>query len=373
MIHAILKNLQIQFFGPLLVIIALSLVTISTTTQGENYEGFFTPFVKSQLQWFGIGTFFFLLLSTMDYRKLKNWAPFLYIIAIILLFGLFFAPAIQNVHRWYKVPGIPFLFQPSEIAKLFVVVALSAFLDSRSMSIRSLKTQFQAIFLILLPFLLILKQPDLGTSLILLPMGLVTFYLAGFSKSLLKLMTVGMVLGFALISVIFLEIIPFEKIRPVALHVMKEYQVERLNPNTYHQKASQTAISLGGFFGSGYQKSYFTSRGWLPAAHTDSIFAAFAEEWGLFGASILLLAYFALIYSAFRVSATSNDDFGRLLSAGIAVYLAMHVVVSIGMMCGFLPITGVPLVFMTYGGSSIVSTMIALGILQSINRRRYLF
>jgi rod shape determining protein RodA len=154
---------------------------------------------------------------------------------------------------------------------------------------------------------------------------------------------------------------------------MKEYQYNRLDPNTYHQKASQISIAIGGVTGSGWHKSEFSSRKWLPAAHTDSVFAAFGEEFGLIGVIILLLLFYYLIYLSFQVVGFSKDYFGKLLASGIAVYLAMHIIVNIAMMCGFLPISGVPLLLISYGGSSVVATMAALGILQSIYTRRFMF
>ena len=126
-------------------------------------------------------------------------------------------------------------------------------------------------------------------------------------------------------------------------------------------------------WGSGWRNSEFTGQQWLPAAHTDSVFAAYTEEFGFAGVTFMLLLFFGLLYFSFQVTAVAKDRFGRLLSAGITVYLAMHVIVNIGMMCGFLPITGVPLVLITYGGSSILSTMTALGIIQSIYSRRFMF
>jgi rod shape determining protein RodA len=154
---------------------------------------------------------------------------------------------------------------------------------------------------------------------------------------------------------------------------MKEYQFERLNPNTYHQKSAMTAIAVGGLTGVGFRNSEYAKGGSLPAPYTDSVFPAFGEEFGFFGLLGLLLLFYSLIYCSFQVTAVAKDPFGRLLAAGIAVFLAVHVLVNIGMMCGLLPITGVPLVLMSYGGSSIVSTMIALGILQSIYTRRFMF
>jgi rod shape determining protein RodA len=277
------------------------------------------------------------------------------------------------VQRWYRIPIIGFVFQPSEYAKLFVVIALSWFLERKTQVIQSSKTAWQAIIIVAIPFFLILKQPDLGTALVLFPIALVMFYFGGIKKRFVKIMAFMAAVGIFFISLIFLGIISHEEIKPYVTKVIKEYQYERLNPNTYHQKASQTALALGGGVGTGWRNSEFTGRQWLPAAHTDSVFAAFGEEFGLVGVFFMLVLFFGLIYYSFQVAAVAKDRFGRLLSAGITVYLVMHMIVNMGMMCGFLPITGVPLVLITYGGSSILSTMTALGIIQSIYSRRFMF
>jgi rod shape determining protein RodA len=218
-----------------------------------------------------------------------------------------------------------------------------------------------------------LKQPDLGTALILYPIGLGMGYFAGMNKILLRFFTSMGLMALAVVSMMFVGALPHEEMRPVFTKVMKDYQYERLNPNTYHQKASQIAIALGGVTGTGWHKSEFSGRKWLPAAHTDSVFAAFGEEFGLVGLTFLLLLFYALIYFSFQVAVVAKDPFGRLLAAGLAIYLAMHVLVNIAMMCALLPISGVPLIFVTYGGSSLMSTMAALGILQSIYSRRFMF
>jgi rod shape determining protein RodA len=218
-----------------------------------------------------------------------------------------------------------------------------------------------------------LKQPDLGTALVLFPITLIIFYFGGIRKSVVISMASLGLLGLTCISLFFLGVIDHEKFRPVATKFVKEYQYERLNPNTYHQTASQTAIALGKIRGTGWQKSTFSKQQWLPAAHTDSVFPAYVEEFGLAGCLFLLSIFFGLIFLSLRVTVVAKDRFGRLLSAGIAIYLAMHIVVNLGMMCGFLPITGVPLVMISYGGSSILANMSALGILQSIYSRRFTF
>ena len=348
----------------------MSLLVLASASPSDT---FFSPLVKKQLQWFAIGWGAYFFCAGLDYHTLRKWAPFLYGLSILLLIGLFFTEPIQNVRRWYRVPFIGAELQPAEIAKLAMVIGLSSFIEQKARIMRDWLTLFQACLFVLVPFVLILKQPDLGSALVLMPITLVMFYYAGIRKRVIALMSMGALILLLFINLMFLGVISHEKTRPLATKFLKEYQYERLNPDTYHQKASQTAIALGGMTGSGWKKSEFTGHGFLPAGCTDSVFAAFAEEFGLIGVFGMLLAFFGLIYFSFQVSAIAKDPFGRLLSAGIAVYLAMHVVVNIGMMCGFLPITGVPLIMVTYGGSSILATMSALGILQSIYARRFMF
>ena len=232
---------------------------------------------------------------------------------------------------------------------------------------------FLAGLIVGIPFLLILKQPDLGTALVLFPITLVMFYFGDVNPIVVRTMSWfgGLLLIF--VALIFLGVVSHEDIRPYATKVLKSYQFDRLDPNTHHVKSAATAIAVGGVTGTGWKKSEFTAGGWLPAPYTDSVFPAFGEEFGFIGLLFLLALFYALIYFSFQVTAVAKDHFGRLLSAGIAVYLAMHILMNIGMMSGFLPITGVPLVLVTYGGSSTLSTMTALGILQSIYSRRFMF
>lgn len=374
--HRYLLRIDFRSILILLALMGISILIISATTgeMGEfSDESWLTPLAKAQIRWFVIGSFFYLFFAGFDYRYLKKWTWLLYAGMLIMLVGLFFVPAIQNVHRWYRIPGINFAFQPSEYAKLIVVMTLSLFLENKGLEMRRKRATLKAIGIVLLPLLLILKQPDLGTALVLYPISLVMFYFGGLNRKLIVGMSSLALSGLAFVSLMFLGVLPHDKLKPIVTKVIKEYQYERLNPNTYHQKASQTAIALGGMTGSGWRKSEFTGRQWLPAAHTDSVFAAFGEEFGVLGVMVLLSLFFGLIYFSFQITALAKDRFGRLLSAGITTYLAMHMIVSMGMMCGFLPITGVPLMMITYGGSSVLSTMTALGILQSIYSRRFMF
>lgn len=368
-----LTRIDFRLMPLILALMWISVLVIASMTAGEEASAFLTETAKSQIQWFMVGWLVFSFFVGMDYRKLRSWSWVLYIVVIVLLIGLFFTTPIQNVQRWYRVPFLGRAFQPSEYAKLIVVIALSAFLEMKGRNTGGLKTAFQALCIVLIPFFLILKQPDLGTALVLYPIALVMFYLGGIHRGIVRWMSILGFLAFLFVGLMFTGVLSHEEMRPFATKFLKEYQYERLNPNTYHQKASQTAIGLGGVTGSGWLQSEFSGREWLPAAHTDSVFAAFAEEFGLIGVFLILLFFFGLIYFSFQVTAGAKDTFGRLLSAGITVYLAMHVIVNMGMMVGFLPITGVPLILVTYGGSSVVSSMMALGILQSVYSRRFMF
>ena len=361
----------------ILSLMLISLIILSSYTLDPSVEhieeSFFTPITKSQIQWFLIGSILYLFFAGLDYSKIREWTWVLYLLMLLSLVGLFFTSSIQNVHRWYKVPLVNISFQPSECAKFIVVIALSWFLEKNRSVASTIQTAMYAGIIVLIPFLLILKQPDLGTALVLYPITLVMFYFGGIHQAVIKWMTILGTLVLTIVPLIFLNILPHEEMRPYATKFLKDYQYDRLDPATHHQKAAAIAIAVGGLTGTGWRKSEYSGRGWLPAPYTDSVFPAFGEEFGLIGLIVLLALYYALLYFSFQVTAVAKDAFGRLLAAGVAVYLAMHVLVNIGMMCGFLPITGVPLVLITYGGSSILTTMMALGILQSIYSRRFMF
>jgi rod shape determining protein RodA len=374
--HRVLYRIDFRTLPIIVALMVVSIFVLASTTSDVQLGGddrFFTSPTKSQIERFLIGIAAYLFFALLDYRKLRNWAWPFYAFTILLLFGLFFTDPIVNVHRWYRLPFIPFSVQPTECAKLSVVLIISWFIEKKGSADSSMRIFFQAFLLVLIPMLLIVKQPDLGSALALFPIALGMFYFGGMNKKMITtLSTIGIGAVF-ISSLIFLGLISHETIRPYATKILKEYQYERFNPDTYHHRAAQTAIALGKYTGSGWRKSEFTGRQFLPAAHTDSVFPAYVEEFGLIGAFCLLGLFFGLIYYSFQVTAVARDHFGRLLSAGIAMYLAVHVVINIGMMCGFLPITGVPLPLITYGGSSVFLTMAALGILQSIYARRFMF
>lgn len=329
------------------------------------------PYLFShQLVWFCIGWGAFFVMSLVPLSFFQKNALVLYLLFLFLLVFVLLTPAIQGVHRWFRIFG--FSFQPSEYAKITTAFLLARFLSENKRKIYSFKTSFKAFFLCLLPALLVWKEPDMGTALIYIFTGVMALYLAQGNRVLFTLLFSSILVAFSLVGMIFTGLIPHEEMRPYALKVMKEYQFERLNPNTYHQKAAIAAIGLGGALGNQGEITY-TKGGWLPAALTDSIYSALSEEVGLLGSSWILLAYFMLVYVGFEIGSTTHDPFLQMLAYILTGFFAFHVVVNMGMMTGLLPITGIPLPLLSYGGSSLLSGFSMLGLLQNIHRNRYNF
>ncbi len=366
-------RLDLRLVLSMLGLMVVSVLVIASVTKEPESDCFFTSTVIHQLQWFFLGSICFLFFAGIDYRKILQWAWLYYFLAIILLTGLFFTHPIHTVHRWYRLPFLPMDIQPSEFTKISLVFFLAWFLEKKTKEDASFFVLVQIGLVVGLPFFLILKQPDLGTALVLFPIALMMSYFAGVHSFFLRIVYIGI----AVVSIIFLSIftgvVPYEKMKPYCCRFLKSYQYERLNPKSYHQQAALACIASGGYTGSGWNKSEFASQHWLPAAHTDSVIAVFSEEFGFLGFLVVLFLFYNLLRVVITVAATARETSAKLLSVGIAVYLIMHILGNIAMMCGLLPISGVPLLMVSYGGSSIVMTMSALGVLQSIYRRRCMF
>jgi rod shape determining protein RodA len=371
--HRYLKYLDFKQIFIILIFMIFSLLVISSMTGDAQGSVFLTGYVKNQIQWFVLGWVVYLFFAAFDYRKFYDWTWIMYFLMVVLLIGLYFAPSIQRVHRWYRLPLIGMNIQPSEHAKLIIVFTLGWFLEKYKNEINGFSGIFYLFLIVAIPFLLILKQPDLGTALVLFPITLAMCYFGDVNQRLIKIFSWIVLVGLVFVALIFSGILDHSKMKPFFTIFLKEYQYERFNSNTYQQNACQTSIAIGGLFGSGWKKSEFASQKWLPAAHTDCAFASFGEEFGIVFLIFLIFLYYLLIHFCFHIVSSSNDYYARLLASGIGVYLAMHIIINIAMMIGFLPISGVPLILISYGGNSILTTMAALGILQSIYTRRFRF
>ena len=342
----------------------------SASWRGED-TGIVGAWFPKQIWWAALGAVVALALAATDYHFWLRQSGWLYVAALALL-ALVFAPGIgkkvYGAYRWLVIFGVP--VQPSEFAKVALVLVLARTLASPIVPPRSFGMVLLALGLLALPFGLILKEPDLGTAMVLVPTAVVMLFAAGcalrYLVGLAALGGAGIALGLS----------------PLAKHVLSDYQHERiltfLDPSRdplgsgWNALQSAIAVGSGGFWGKGFLNGTQNVLGFLPrtVAPTDFIFPVIAEETGFIGASLLLLAFAVLLTCYLRTAWTAKDPAGSLLATGIAGLLFCHVFVNVGMTIGLLPITGLPLPFVSSGGSFMVSTLAGFGLVQSVHVRR---
>lgn len=359
----------------LLIVVLISVMGVlsiySSTHQkdGRIWEDIY----KRQIAWIVLGLFCFFIAANTDYRRLWDWTYFLYFAALFFLMLVFiFGITRLGAQRWLKLAW--FNFQPSELAKIAMVVFWARYFSKKSAHDTALLSGRFGIFRgLILPFLfagapmaLIVEQPDLGSGLMILFLFTAMLYLTD-----VKLRYI----------IIFLLV--FTLPLPLFWHFLRDYQKERIlvfmNPNIdplgagYTIIQSKIAIGSGGFFGKGWLAGTQSQLHFLPEAHTDFIFATFAEERGVFGSLLLLFLYFSLVRQCFIIGRRTRDYFGRLLAFGISLTLGMQVFINIAMNLGLAPVVGLPLPLMSYGGSSLLITFASLGVVASISKRRAVF
>jgi rod shape determining protein RodA len=356
---------------PLLMIGALGLVACSLLTlrgaTSDVVAGDPLYYVKRQAIYAGIGVVAAMLLARIDYSRLREYKYGLYAVMIGLNLVVFGMPAIRGSHRWIPLPF--FQVQSSEFGKVLLLVALGAFLVDRSRRIHERRTTARIMLLALLPAMLVIPQPDLGTGMVYVAIGFAILFVAGTSWKQLT----GLVAMFAASIALVLAGAP-----AMGVHLLKPYQVQRLtgflNPShdprnqTYNITESLIAIGSGQKTGRGANATQ-TKLNFLPANDTDFIFAAVGETYGFVGAAIVLSLYALLIWRGLRILTMAKNLYGTLIAGGILAMLMFQVFVNVGMTIGIMPITGVPLPLMSYGGSSVLVTFIAIGLLQSIYRQ----
>jgi rod shape determining protein RodA len=285
---------------------------------------------------------------------------------MVLVFAL--AEATRGSKRWIDLG--PFQFQPSEFGKVLFVLALAGFLVERARQMGEWRTVLTCVGLGLLPMLLVFTQPDIGTSMVYVAALAAVLFVGGVRWShLAALATVAVV---AVVSVVWL-------LPSVGLEVLKPYQTQRLtgftNPDedpaglTYNVNQSLTAIGSGGLDGRGVEGATQTRLAYLPEHATDFVFASFGEQRGFVGAAILLLLYLLVVWRGLRVITVAGDHFGAVVAGGIVLAFLFQVFVNVGMTMGIAPVTGIPLPFVTVGGSSMVANLLAIGVLQAIHAR----
>ena len=349
------------------------LATGLTFIYSASWRGADTGIVGSwfsrQIWWAALGAGIALALATTDYRFWIRHAWWIYLGSLVLLgLVLVMGMKVYGAYRWLNLFGIP--VQPSEFAKVALVLVLARVLGGGALAPRSFGNVAVTLVLTALPFLLILVEPDLGTASVLLPTAVCMLFAAG--APLWCFLTLGL-LGAGGLAVV---------LSPLARYVLTGYQQERIatflepgrDPLGSGWNALQSAIAVGsgGFSGKGFLNGTQSALGFLPrtVSPTDFIFPVIAEETGFIGAGLLLLAFAALLSCYLRTAAAARDPAGSLLATGIASLLFFHVFVNIGMTIGLLPVTGLPLPFVSSGGSFMVSTLAGFGLVQSIHVRR---
>ncbi len=350
--------------GIVLLIASIGILNLYSVTSNGETTG--TPLYLKQVLWLAIGLGAMLVIAFVEYRFYTDFAYIVYTTAVVLLIlVLGYGIITSGAQRWVKMG--PLTFQPSEFVKISLILALAKFFQRypgrEGYSLKHLAFPF---FLLFLPMILILKQPDLGTAIILL---MVFFSILIFAKvrwsSLITLGVIGV------------------SILPLVWRFLKDYQKRRIitffNPDldplgaSYHLIQSKIAVGSGGIIGKGFMKGTQSKLGFLPEQHTDFIFSALGEEWGLVGCFIVVGLYFLLILWGLRIAVGSKDRFGAILSFGVVAMLFWHTFINIGMVLGLMPVVGIPLPLLSYGGSFLLSTLIGIGLLLNVSMRRFLF
>ncbi|MBI4972574.1 MAG: rod shape-determining protein RodA [Candidatus Omnitrophica bacterium] len=356
----LLVALLIAFLG------ILSIYSSTYQKEGQLWKAIY----RRQMLWVILGILLFFLFSNFNYRRLWDATYFLYALAILLLVLVFILGIVRlGAQRWLRIAW--FNFQPSEITKLIMIIFLSRYFSKKSVdNISPVASRLDIWKGLITPFIFtivpigfIIEQPDLGSAAIIFFMFIAMLYLGGIKVRYL-LIFFGIIILFS----------------PLFWYLLRGYQRERLmvflNPSLdplgagYTVIQSKIAIGSGGLFGKGYLCGTQSSLRFLPESHTDFIFGTFAEERGFFGSCLLLFLYYFLISKGMAIAERANDEFGKLLSLGISLLLSTQTFINIAMNLGLAPVVGLPLPLMSYGGSSVLTTFIALGILANIDKRR---
>jgi rod shape determining protein RodA len=357
----------LPLLDPMLLLAAIGLMLCSLGTlkgaTAHSVAGHPLYYVQRQALFGGVGLLVALILSRVDYSRLREYKLALFGVMVALNLVVYGMPPIQGARRWIPLPFLE--FQSSEFGKILIILALAAFAVDRSRALHEWRTTARIMLLALVATLLVIPQPDLGTGMVYVAIGFSVLFFAGTSfKQLTGLVT------------LFLAAIAIGLVGAPALgvHVLKKYQVQRLtafvNPSHagtsgYQITQSEIAIGSGQKTGRGANATQ-TKLNFVPANDTDFVFAAVGETYGFVGAAVVLSLYALLIWRALRILTMSKNLFGTLIAAGILAMLMFQIFVNVGMTIGIMPITGVPLPLVSYGGSSVIVTFIAIGLLQSI-------
>lgn len=356
-----LPTLDWNFIGTALVITAVGCLLIFSATHFSDPS---LSIFRTQLLWIGIGIVLMIIFIAVDYHVLLDIAPILYGFGILLLmYLLVWGKVTAHVKSWIHIGG--FQFQPAEFMKVFTALMLAKFFDSNDRAYLDFRSFLYAMAIIALPVGLIVVQPDFGTAATFAPLVAVAMFFGGIRMRVWLIMILSVVL-----------------LAPLAyFRFLKGYQRERvmifLNPERdplgtgYQVTQAKIAIGSGGIHGKGFLQGTQASLGFLPARHTDFIFAVLGEEWGFIGVVIVLGLYLYLILQALTSAKHARDRGGTFLIICLISFIIFHVFINVAMQIGVLPTTGIPLPLISYGGSSTMMFMIAIGLIANVDMRRF--
>ncbi|MBI5207176.1 MAG: rod shape-determining protein RodA [Candidatus Firestonebacteria bacterium] len=399
----LLKNFDYPILLAVLFLILIGIMVIFSATTKQNV--FQTYFIR-QSYWFLASIVIFIIILSVNYEAFVRWAYIYYGLSIFSLLLVFFFPPVAGARRWL-IFGSFLRIQPAELAKLGLIMALGRYLGKKQGKINNFKELCIPVIIVLIPVLLIFKQPDLGSALTFIPIFIGMLYINGL-PSLYLFFLVSPLISFILFnwfylwlfymvifgavlwwinrnrvdSVIVLSInILCGILSPKLWSFLKGYQKRRLlaflNPELdplgsgYHLIQSKIAIGSGGFLGKGPMAGTQCRLDFLPAQHTDFIFSVIGEELGFIGSIFVILLFSFIILRGIDIAVKAKDIYGTLISVGILSVFTFHIIVNIGMTVGIMPITGVPLPFISYGGSSLMGFMIMMALLINIGMRRF--
>ena len=349
-------HLDLSLLLPVTLVMALGLVILYSAS-GEDWDA-----VTRQARNFGVGWLVLLITAQLRIDTIQRWSGALYVFALLLLcLVLIFGVGAKGAQRWLSLGFIR--FQPSEIMKIAMPLAVAAWVVRRGLPPR-IDTTLVCLAIILMPSLAIALQPDLGTAILVAASGAFVVFMAGISWWQIA---AGMMAAIAAIW-------------PAWLFLLKDYQKQRVltlfDPEADRLGAgwniiqSKTAIGSGGWSGKGWLQGTQSHLDFLPERNTDFIIAVLAEEWGFRGVLVLLALYSAVVARGFWISLTAQTSYGRLLASAITLTFCVYVIVNMGMVAGLLPVVGVPLPFVSFGGTAIVTLMLGFGILTAISTEK---
>ncbi|GAC1429631.1 MAG: rod shape-determining protein RodA [Thermoanaerobaculia bacterium] len=359
MVAATVRRLDLNFLGTTLLIAGIGCMLVFSATHFTADA----PLFQKQLMWTAIGLVLMVLCMSIDYHTLLELSVFLYVAGLaLLMYLLLWGRLTRNVRSWIHIGS--FQFQPSEFVKIFTALAIAKFFESNDRAYLTLKNFLIAAGIILLPAFLIAIQPAFGSAATFVPLLIVAMFFGGIKRRY----WIAMVLLAAIAA-------------PIGWHFLKPFQKERIaifmNPERdplgsgYQLTQAKIATGSGGISGKGFLQGTQVNLQYLPASHTDFIFSVLGEEWGFVGVAIVLTLYLYLIIQALLIAAKSRDRGGAFLVLGLISFFVFHTVINISMQIGLLPVTGIPLPLVSYGGSATMMFLMSIGLILNVDMRRF--